>query len=293
MGASDIYMRFYVGDYLADTGDLSTEEHGAYLLLLLNMWRQGGELDASPDRLRRLARVEASAWPALWDAIGRFFEQREGKITQKRLAAEYERAVGLSEAQAKRGRSGGLARASRGQALAKPPLSQISESESEEDLSRPAGAPAIPGAGATHGWQVVQEQSEPAGDAGTPKLWSGEDWRVRFAKAWSSAHSDAHYGRGAGDAKASSNLSLMLSALPMGDRVGAQLRAGLIFAEFLADMSPKAVEERHQFSYFVIRFNSIRLPAKAAARAGPARDARHGHARAEDSRHTHSGEVKL
>ena len=49
------FMQFYVGDYLADTLALSTEQHGAYLLLLLTLWRHNGRLPNDPATLARIA----------------------------------------------------------------------------------------------------------------------------------------------------------------------------------------------------------------------------------------------
>lgn len=78
--------------YLADTGELSTLEHGAYLLLLIAMWRAGGVLPNDDKKLARIARLGPRQWeavkPVLWDYFGADGEQ----ITQGRLADELQKA---------------------------------------------------------------------------------------------------------------------------------------------------------------------------------------------------------
>jgi uncharacterized protein YdaU (DUF1376 family) len=53
---SHAWMPFYVADYLADTGHLSTIEHGAYMLLIMHYWQKGG-LPADERMIARVARM--------------------------------------------------------------------------------------------------------------------------------------------------------------------------------------------------------------------------------------------
>lgn len=81
-------MPMYWDAYLADTTHLTTEEHGAYLLLLGAMWRRNGSV---PDDDRDNARI-LGLTPAKWRRIkARFidtisgFRVEDGTITQEKL----------------------------------------------------------------------------------------------------------------------------------------------------------------------------------------------------------------
>lgn len=58
------WMPLYIGDELAATGQLFSEEFGAYMLLKMHYW-QHGSLPVEEDRIARIARVEPSRWPAI------------------------------------------------------------------------------------------------------------------------------------------------------------------------------------------------------------------------------------
>lgn len=67
-------MPFYVADYMADTAHLSTIEHGAYLLLIMSYWRQGG-LPNDDSRLARIARMSAEEWASVRSTIVDLFSE--------------------------------------------------------------------------------------------------------------------------------------------------------------------------------------------------------------------------
>jgi len=85
------YMPLWTDAYLADTTDLSAEEHGVYLLLLMAAWRTPGcALPDDDNRLARMARVGLKKWRKLRPVMERFFTVEDGLWTQKRLLRERE-----------------------------------------------------------------------------------------------------------------------------------------------------------------------------------------------------------
>lgn len=84
-------MPFFVDAYIADTMHLTTEQHGAYLLLLMAMWRAGGALQGDDVKLARITRLSPKRWQAARPVVLAFFRRSEdGTLTQKRLKKEWE-----------------------------------------------------------------------------------------------------------------------------------------------------------------------------------------------------------
>lgn len=105
------YMQLYVADYLGDTRHLTTEQHGAYLLLLMTMWRSDGVLSDDPAKLARIAGLSLARWKKISDDVLQFFTPCEGGLTQARLAAELSIAEEKTEKRSQSGRAGGRAKA--------------------------------------------------------------------------------------------------------------------------------------------------------------------------------------
>lgn len=91
------YMPLYVGDYLRDTSNLNAEEHGAYLLLIFDLWNSGGKLPADPEDLRVRARVSRRRWPVVWYKLAPKFTLEKGYIEHRRVTAELTKANTKSE----------------------------------------------------------------------------------------------------------------------------------------------------------------------------------------------------
>jgi uncharacterized protein YdaU (DUF1376 family) len=120
-----LWMPLYIGDYLRDTHQLTTREHGAYLLLIMHYW-SNGPLPDDLGQLSRITCIERRNFPRTWKKLSHFFELRafEPNLAQpctanakqllgncwhhKRLDLEIEKANSISDKRALAGHRGGL-----------------------------------------------------------------------------------------------------------------------------------------------------------------------------------------
>ena len=105
------FLPLYVGDYLKDTRHLTAEHHGAYLLLLMDIWNRGGAIPDEPRSMARIAGVSAKRWPAVWAVIGGFFDCADGKVCHGRITSELQKADQISQKRKTAGSKGGAAKA--------------------------------------------------------------------------------------------------------------------------------------------------------------------------------------
>lgn len=91
------WMPLYVADYLADTGHLSTIEHGAYLLLIMHYWANDG-LPTDEAKLKNIAKMSAHNWKKSSDTLRKLFD---ADWKHKRIEQELEKVREISEKRSK------------------------------------------------------------------------------------------------------------------------------------------------------------------------------------------------
>ncbi len=103
------YMPLYIADYMADAGHLTTLEHGAYLLLIMNYWQTGKPLRALNGRLASVARMLNEDFEQIRPVLAEFFTESEGLWIHKRIEAE----LAKFRTKSSQARAAGLASAER------------------------------------------------------------------------------------------------------------------------------------------------------------------------------------
>jgi len=106
----ETWMPLYIADYLGDTLHLTTEQHGAYLLLLMAAWKRGGNVPDDDAQLAQITRM-ADRWQTHAAATVRaFFAHREGMLVHDRVMSEITRAESLVSKRSRAGAAGADAR---------------------------------------------------------------------------------------------------------------------------------------------------------------------------------------
>lgn len=106
----DTWMPFYVGDYLRDTGRLTTEGHGAYLLLIMDYWTSSSPLPDDDEQLAAVTKLPLERWRKLRPMLARFFQVGDGVWRHKRVEAEIADATERVAKKSKAGKEGATAR---------------------------------------------------------------------------------------------------------------------------------------------------------------------------------------
>lgn len=110
MSKPNAWMPLYIADYLADTQHLTRDEHGAYLLLIMAYWRNGGPLPDDDKRMAAIVKATRKEWDELRQVLAEFFEIADGMWHQKRLDEELAEAWKFIAKQKANGGKGGRPR---------------------------------------------------------------------------------------------------------------------------------------------------------------------------------------
>lgn len=102
------YFPLYCADYAIDTQHLSTLEHGAYLLLLMQAWnRPGCRLPNDDEHLRKISGLDARGWAKIRRTVLAFWDEEDGYLVQRRLQKEWKRVAKTAEVARQNGAKGG------------------------------------------------------------------------------------------------------------------------------------------------------------------------------------------
>ena len=125
------YIQLYVADYLADTMHLTTEEHGAYLLLIMNYWQTGHAIPKK--RLASVARMSNERWADVENSLNEFFtETPTGDWFHARIEGDLFKVKGKSESASAAGKASAAKRAA-----SKPRMNTDNSNERSTNVADP------------------------------------------------------------------------------------------------------------------------------------------------------------
>ncbi len=104
MTKTDAWMPLWIGAYHADTQRLTRDQHGGYLLLIMDYWRNGPPPD-DDEVLRTITKATPTEWKKLRPVLSGFFRIVDGRWLHKRIEHE------LEQSKERKEKAGGRAKA--------------------------------------------------------------------------------------------------------------------------------------------------------------------------------------
>jgi uncharacterized protein YdaU (DUF1376 family) len=199
------WMPLYVGDYLRDTRDLNTLQHGAYLLLIMHYW-QHDALPSDDARLAAITGLSVAQWRRIREPVQAKFsdgwrhKRIEAEIAKTDRALMQRRAAGRNG-----GVKSGIVRAvAQGEAIIR------AEAEGKRALRRNPSGPAAgdpaggkqPGTNHNHRFESSSAAPESPERAKAPEEPANQA-SAKPANQWSRQELDALFARRSVDAAAS------------------------------------------------------------------------------------------
>ena len=202
-GRPDTWMPMYWRDYIADTRNLSTEQHGAYLLLIGYYWVTGRPLPDDDVQLALVAGLPLARWRTTRPIVLAFFRREVDGWRHKRIDHELARAVSVSAARQASGRVGGYQKASNrlanGMANAQQNPTQLQpQPQSEANASEVEAAPPAPPAPPKRKTRLPEDFHVPPDWL----AWAIEDHGMLAGQVYEQAKRFTDHWRGTGEPKA-------------------------------------------------------------------------------------------
>jgi uncharacterized protein YdaU (DUF1376 family) len=105
-------MPLVIGDYLKDTSRLNAQQHGAYLLIIMDYWVNGPPPDDDA-QLAKIAACDPQEWKRVRAKIARYFRIEDGVWRHKRIEQELDRWTTKKKGYVSRSSKGGQAKAAK------------------------------------------------------------------------------------------------------------------------------------------------------------------------------------
>ena len=104
--SSTPYMPLYIGDYMRKTRRLDATAHGAYLLILMALWDEGGSIPFDEDELKAIS-CAGRNWSKVWGKIKGYFVFADGLIMHQKVIDTLAETAKKRQSYVERGRKGG------------------------------------------------------------------------------------------------------------------------------------------------------------------------------------------